>query len=70
MTACTLRSAADSSAGQLGTMNAMLLNEFLKQHQTVRELKKQVAELTTDLQKVNAQVELSKSVSHIAENNP
>ena len=27
-------------------VNAMLLNEFLKQHQTVQELKKQVAELT------------------------
>ena len=42
-------------------VNAMLLNEFLKEHQTVRELKKQVAELTTGLQKVNAQLELSKS---------
>jgi hypothetical protein len=37
---------------------------------SVQELKKQVAELTTDLQKVNAQLELSKSVSHFAENNP
>jgi len=37
---------------------------------SVHELKKQVAELTTDLQKVNAQVELSKSVSHVPENNP
>jgi hypothetical protein len=32
-------------------VNAMLLNEFLKQHQTVQELKKQVAELTAGLQK-------------------
>jgi len=31
---------------------------------------KQVAELTTDLQKVNAQLERSKSVSDVAENNP
>jgi len=30
----------------------------------------QVAELTTDLQKLNAQLELSKSVSHVAENYP
>ena len=42
-------------------VNAMLLNEFLKQHQTVQELKKQVAELTAGLQKVSAQLELSES---------
>jgi hypothetical protein len=40
-------------------VNAMLLNECLKEHQTVQELKKQVAELTTGLQKVSAQPELS-----------
>jgi hypothetical protein len=44
-------------------------HEFQKD-QTVQERKKQVAELTTDLQKVNAQLELSKSVSHVVENNP
>jgi hypothetical protein len=32
--------------------------------------KKQVAKLTTNLQKVNAELELSNSVSQIAENNP
>ena len=32
-------------------VNAMLLNEFLKQHQTVQELKEQVAELTAALRK-------------------
>ena len=69
MTACTLRLAADSSAGQLGTMNVMLLNEFLKQHQTVRELKKQVAELTAGLQKVSAQLELSESAPQTVLNN-
>ena len=42
-------------------VNAMLLNEFLKEHQTVQELKKQVAELTVGLQKVSAQLELNKS---------
>jgi hypothetical protein len=42
-------------------VNAMLLNEFLKEHQTVQELRKQVAELTAGLQKVSAQVELRKS---------
>ena len=42
-------------------VNAMLLNEFLKQHETVQELKKQVAELTAGLQKVSAQLELGKA---------
>ena len=42
-------------------VNAMLLNEFLKEHQTVQQLKKQVGELTAGLQKVSAQLELSKS---------
>ena len=41
-------------------VNAMLLNEFLKEHQTVQELKKQVAELTAGLQKVSAQLEVMK----------
>jgi len=48
-------------------VNAMLLNEFLKEHKafleeqrTVEELKKQVAALTAGLQKVSAQLELSK----------
>ena len=49
-------------------VNAMLLNEFLKEHRTVQEqgatiteLKKQIAALTAGLQKVSAQVELSKT---------
>jgi hypothetical protein len=37
-------------------VNAMLLNEFLKEHRTVEELKKQVATLTAGLQKVNAEL--------------
>ena len=37
-------------------VNAMLLNEFLKEHRTVQELKKEVAALTADLQKVSAQL--------------
>jgi len=41
-------------------VNAMLLNEFLKEHQTVKELKKQVTELMAGLQKVSAQLELNK----------
>jgi hypothetical protein len=62
-------------------VNAMLLNEFLKEHQTVQQLKKQIAELTAGLQKVSAQLatgrvrpigglEASKTTSHIALNNP
>jgi uncharacterized coiled-coil protein SlyX len=55
-------------------VNAMLLNEFLKEHHTVRELKsiaakqeatiarqqKQIEALTAGLQKVSAQLEVSK----------
>jgi trimeric autotransporter adhesin len=57
-------------------VNAMLLNEFLKEHRTVQELKsivakqettaaqqrKQIDALTAGLQKVSAQLELSKTV--------
>ena len=57
-------------------INAMLLNEFLKEHKafleeqrTVEELKKQVAALTAGLQKVNAQLEASKSAPQMV-NNP
>jgi len=56
-------------------VNAMLLNEFLKEHRTVQELKsvvakqeatnakqqKQIEALTAGLQKVSAQLELSKA---------
>lgn len=49
-------------------VNAMLLNEFLKEHQTVEELKKQVTELAAGLQKVSAQLELGKTASQTALN--
>jgi len=56
-------------------VNAMLLNEFLKEHRTVRELKsnaakqeatiaqqqKQIESLTAGLQRVSAQLELGKA---------
>jgi len=49
-------------------VNAMLLNEFLKEHKTVEEqgvtiarLEKQIGALTAGLQKVSAQLELIKS---------
>ena len=50
-------------------VNAMLLNEFLKEHQTVQELKKQVAELTKGLQKVSAQLEANKPAPQVVNNN-
>ena len=56
-------------------VNAMLLNEFLKEHRTVQDLKsaaakqeatiarqqKQIEALTAGLQKVSARLELSKA---------
>jgi hypothetical protein len=49
-------------------VNAMLLNEFLKEHRTVNELKATVAQqqrqleaLTAGLQKVSAQLELNRA---------
>ena len=56
-------------------VNAMLLNEFLKEHRTVQELKttvvqqqKQIAALTAGLQKVSAQVEASKPAPQVVNN--
>ena len=49
-------------------VNAMLLNEFLKEHSEVQELKKQVAALAAGLQKVSAQLELNKSAPQTAAN--
>jgi len=57
-------------------VNAMLLNEFLKEHSTVQELKKEVAALTarlkeqdSKLEKVSARLEMSRSASQIAVSN-
>jgi hypothetical protein len=50
-------------------VNAMLLNEFLKERREVQELKKQVAALTAGLQKVRAQIELSKPATRTVLNN-
>jgi hypothetical protein len=57
-------------------VNAMLLNEFLKAHRTVQEqgatiaeLKKQIQALTAGLQKVSAQLELSKPAPQTVQNN-
>jgi hypothetical protein len=65
-------------------INAMLLNEFLKEHRTVQDqgatiadLKKEIAGLTTtvkeqaaQIQKVSAQVEMNKPVTRVVLNNP
>src|SRR5260370_16907195 len=64
-------------------VNAMLLNEFLKEHRTVQELKsaaakqeatiaiqqKQIEALTTGLQQVSAQLEMSNSAPQTVSNN-
>jgi hypothetical protein len=57
-------------------VNAMLLNEFLKEHRknedqeaAIARLEKQVDALTTGLQKVSAQLEASKPAPQVAENN-
>ena len=56
-------------------VNAMLLNEFLKEHREVQELKttlvqqqKQIEALTAGLQKVSAQLEVSRPAPQTALN--
>ncbi len=58
-------------------VNAMLLNEFLKEHRKVRELEKGMAAISTQLkeqaaqiQKVSAQVQVRKPTKEVALNNP
>ena len=65
-------------------VNAMLLNEFLKEHRTVQEQKATIAQLekgmktviarleeqASQIQKVTAQIELSKAVRQTALNSP
>ena len=57
-------------------VNAMLLNEFLKEHSTVQEQQKEINALKSELkeqaaqiQKVSAQLEASKPAPQVAENN-
>ena len=56
-------------------VNAMLLNEFLKEHSTVQELKKEIAMLSAtvkeqaaQIQKVSAQLDASKPAPQVANN--
>jgi len=55
-------------------VNAMLLNEFLKEHRTVLELRKEVAAITAtvkeqaaQIQRMSAQVEVMKSVPRVVQ---
>jgi hypothetical protein len=50
-------------------VNAMLLNEFLKEHRKVEQMQKQIDALTAGLQRVSAQLELSKSAPQTVLNN-
>src|SRR5206468_12985318 len=50
-------------------VNAMLLNEFLKEHRKVQQLEKQVEALTAGLQRVTAEVELQKPSAQTVVNN-
>jgi hypothetical protein len=45
-------------------VNAMLLNEFLKEHRKVQDLENKIAELTAGLRKVSDQLEQDKSHGH------
>jgi hypothetical protein len=56
-------------------VNAMLLNEFLKQHQkveeqgaTIAQMKKQIETLTATVQKVSEQIALSKPAPQLVAN--
>ena len=50
-------------------VNAMLLNEFLKEHHKVEQMQKQIDALTTVVQKVSAQLEVSKPAPQTVLNN-
>jgi len=50
-------------------VNAMLLNEFLKEHRKVEQMQKQIDALTAGLQRVSAQLEVSKPVPRKVVNN-
>jgi len=50
-------------------VNAMLLNEFLKEHREVQDLKTQVKALTAGLQKVSAQLQLNQHGPETVSNN-
>jgi hypothetical protein len=70
-----LRTSAGNSV-RLEAVNAMLLNEFLKAHRRIEEqeatiarLQKQIDAVTAGLQKVSAQLEVSKPPPQTVLNN-
>ena len=50
-------------------VNAMLLTEFLKEHRKVEQMQKQIDALIAGLQKLSAQLEVSKPVAQMVVNN-
>jgi trimeric autotransporter adhesin len=50
-------------------VNAMLLNEFLKEYRKVEQMQKQIDALTAELQKVSTQLELNKAAPETVSNN-
>ena len=50
-------------------VNAMLLNEFLKEHRKVEQLEKQIEALTAGLEKVSVQLEVNKPTTPTVLNN-
>jgi hypothetical protein len=51
-------------------VNAMLLNEFLKEHRKVEKLEATVADLAAELQQVKAQAQTNSPVLRVAAKNP
>ena len=47
-------------------VNAMLLNEFLKEHRKVEKLEATVADLAAQLQKISVQVQMKNSNARVA----
>jgi hypothetical protein len=51
----------DPETVRYDAVNAMLLNEFLKEHRKVEQMEKQIEALTAGFQRVSAQLELTKA---------
>jgi hypothetical protein len=52
----------DPESVRYDQVNALLLNEFLKEHATVQELKKEIAALKAGLEQVSDEVKVSRPV--------
>jgi hypothetical protein len=51
-------------------VNAMLLNEFLKEHRTVLELKKEIAALTATMKEQASQIQQVRAEFEVANSAP